>query len=186
MTEPLREEPNFVRVLSGADANQITFDPAIVTDITLNRGEMAEFEATEDFRVTGTGALLVAQFLVGQDYAGIATAGPMGLGDPSLSLAVPIEQYRRSYTVLAPNTFVLNYVNVIANAGAEVELDGMPITGFREVAGTGLASARIEIEPGSHALESNDFFGVVSYGFGTYTSYMVPGGLDLKPINTVE
>jgi hypothetical protein len=186
MTEPLRDEPNVVRVLSGADGNQIHFEPAVTADVTLGRGEMIEFEVAEDFRVTGTGALLVAQFLVGQDYAGIATAGAMGLGDPSLSLAVPTEQFRRSYNVLAPGTFTQNYVNVIAQADAQVAIDGEPVTGFQPVGGTGMATARIAVDPGQHELESSDFFGVVSYGFGTYTSYMVPGGLDLTPINVVE
>jgi hypothetical protein len=147
---------------------------------------MVEFEAAEDFRVTGTAALLVAQFLVGQDYAGIATAGPMGLGDPSLSLAVPTEQFRRSYSVLAPATFVRNYLNVIAPVDGAVEIDGEPVTGFQPVGDTGMATARVAVDPGQHELTSSDFFGVVSYGFGTYTSYMVPGGLDLTPINTVE
>ena len=85
ITQPLRSEPNVLRVLSGADGNQIHFEPAVQPDVTLNRGDMVEFEASEDFRVTGSDALLVAQFLVGQDYAGINTAGPMGLGDPSLT-----------------------------------------------------------------------------------------------------
>lgn len=186
MTEPLRDEPNIVRVVSGADGNQIHFDPAVAADVTLDHGAILEFEVAEDFRVTGTGALLVAQFLVGQDYAGIATAGAMGLGDPSLSLAVPTEQFRRSYSVLAPATFVQNYVNVIAPVDGAVEIDGEPITGFQPVGSTGMATARVAVDPGQHELSSSDFFGVVSYGFGTYTSYMVPGGLDLTPINTVE
>ena len=110
----------------------------------------------------------------------------MGLGDPSLSLAVPTEQFRRQYSVLAPETFPVNYLNVIAHEDAEVKLDGRAVTGFRPIPNTGMVTARVKVDPGPHELDSTDFFGVVSYGFGTYTSYMVPAGLDLAPINIVE
>jgi hypothetical protein len=185
-TEPLRSEPNIVRIVSGADENVIHFEPALMPDVTLDRGQSLEFETTKDFRVTGSKALLVAQFLVGQDYSGLENAMPMALGDPSLSLAVPTEQFRRSYSVLAPSTYILNYINVIAHDGDEVMLDGKPVTGFRAVPGTGMSTARVEVMGGRHDLNSMGYFGIVSYGFGTYTSYMYPGGLDLKAINTVE
>lgn len=193
ITEPLRQEPNVIRVVSGADGNRIHIEPSIQTeppmtmnDVSLNRGDFVEFETHDDFRITGSEALLVAQFLVGQDYEGIGTAGDMGLGDPSLSLAVPTEQFRRQYSVLAPETFPLNYLNVVAHENAQVELDGDTVTGFRPIRGTGMVTARVKIDPGPHELVSSDFFGVVSYGFGTYTSYMVPAGLDLAPINIVD
>ena len=47
---------------------------------------------------------------------------------------------------------------------------------------------RHEIQPGSHGIyltteEDGLDFGIVVYGYGQYTSYMYPGGLDLEVIN---
>jgi hypothetical protein len=186
VTKPLREEPNVIRIVSGDDGNEIAFTPAVAPPMTLARGQMFEFETSVDFNVTGSRALMVAQFLVGQDYAGILSAGPMGLGDPSLSLAIPTEQFRASYTILVPESYELNLINVTARAGSQVLLDGQAVAGFVPVPGTSMATARIEISKGQHDLRADEPFGVVSYGFGLYTSYMYPAGLDLKRINDVN
>ncbi|MCC6874868.1 MAG: IgGFc-binding protein [Sandaracinaceae bacterium] len=188
-TQPLRSEPNLVRILSGRDNNNITFDPASVHGpVTLNRGQYLEFEASQDFRVTGSDAILVGQFLVGQDYGGIGTSGDMGNGDPSMSLAIPTEQFRTEYAFLAPTTYAQSWVNVIGPVGAEVTIasnGGAPaaVTGWRPVGGTGMQTARMMVPGGSHTMRSTSPFGGVVYGFGSYTSYMYPGGLDLNQIN---
>ncbi|MCB9591640.1 MAG: IgGFc-binding protein [Sandaracinaceae bacterium] len=184
-SQPIRSEPNLVRILSGADGNSLSFDPAPpgVSATTLNRGQILEFEARESFRVTGSAALMVAQHLVGQDYAGISTAGDMGEGDPAMSLGIPTEQFRTQYSFLAPTTYTRSYVNVTAPSGATVTLDGSPVTGFMPVGGTGYSVARIMISGGQHNITGDQPFGIVVYGFGSYTSYMYPGGLDFEEIN---
>jgi hypothetical protein len=186
VTKPLREEPNVIRIVSGADGNQLAFTPAVAPAMTLARGQMFEFETGIDFNVTGSKALMVAQFLVGQDYAGILSAGPMGLGDPSLSLAIPTEQFRASYTILVPESYELNLINLTARAGSQVLLDDQAVPGFVPVPGTSMATARVEVSSGQHDLRADEPFGVVSYGFGLYTSYMYPAGLDLKRINEIN
>ncbi len=179
-----RTEPNIVRVISGRDGNMVTFDPAGVgTPRVLNRGEVMEFEASQSFRVTGTEALLVGQFVVGQDYAGYGTSGEMGQGDPAMSLGIPTEQFRTSYNFLAPSTYLTSYVNVTAPAGVTVLLDGNPVGGFQPVGGTGYQVAQVMVSAGQHTISSDQPFGIVVYGYGTYTSYMYPGGLDLNAIN---
>ena len=40
--------------------------------------------------------------------------------------------------------------------------------------------AKLKIAGGSHLAESSSTFGIAVYGVGSYTSYMYPGGLDLK------
>ena len=111
------------------------------------RGESVEFEVRESFRVTGTESLLVAQYLVGQDYAGVNTAGMEGEGDPSFSLSVPSEQYRTSYSFLAPSTYPTNYVNVTSPSGSTVLLDENPVDGFTPVGSTGFQTARVAVTP---------------------------------------
>jgi hypothetical protein len=186
ITQPLRSEPNLIQIVSGDDGNALTFDPASVhAPATLGRGDVLVLEAREDFRVTGSGALLVGQLLVGQDYDGYGSSEPMSNGDPALSLAVPSEQFRTSYTFLAPTTYAVSYVNVTAPDGAQVLLDGAPVTGFRPVGGTGQSTARVMIDGGAHRMSSDRPFGIVVYGFGSYTSYMYPGGLNFERINLI-
>jgi hypothetical protein len=175
--------PNVVRVLSRSDGNRITFTPAVHAPVTLGQNEFVELEFSQDFRVNGSDAILVAQFLLGQEYNGRHTSGSFGKGDPSMSLAIPTEQWRKRYPFLTPETYTDNYVNVIARAHQLVLLDGGAVSGFTPVKGTNLSTARIPIKAGQHVIESQQPFGIVLYGYAPYTSYMMPGGLDLNPIN---
>ena len=62
-------------------------------------------------------------------------------------------------------------------------LDGVPVSGFSGIGGSGYGVARVEIPGGSHEIASTDEFGITCYGYGNYTSYMYPGGLDVDQIN---
>lgn len=183
ITQPIGTEPNLIRILSSHDANSLTFDPpGAHAPVVLNRGEMIEFEARESFRVTGTDAFAVAQFLVGQNYAGVEATGTP-VGDPSISLAIPTEQFRTDYAFLAPSTYTRSFVNVTAPMDATITLDGAAVSGFTPVGSTGYGVARVMISGGSHHISGTAEFGIVVYGFGEFTSYMYPGGLDLEVID---
>jgi hypothetical protein len=183
VTQPIASEPNVIRILSSHDGNSLTFDPPTAhPPVVLSRGEFVEFEARESFRVSGTNAFSVAQFLVGQNYAGVEATGT-DVGDPSLSLGIPTEQFRTDYAFLAPTTYTRSYVNVTAPMGASVMLDGTPVGGFVPVGSTGYGVARVMIPGGAHHITGSAEFGIVVYGFGEYTSYMYPGGLDLEAID---
>ncbi len=183
VSEPLRKEPNLMRVMSGADGNTVAFSPEVRDEVSLDSGEFIEFEAHEHLRVRGDKPLMVAQFLVGQDYAGYADSGPDGMGDPGMSLGIPVEQWRKQYAFLAPGTFSRNYVNVIAGQDALILLDGEPVGDWQPIEGTPMASSRVEIDGGQHTVEAMRPFGIVVYGYARYTSYIYPGGLDLRQIN---
>jgi len=185
LSEPIREEPNLIRVLSNSDDNEITFTPDVYESVSIDSGEYIEFIADRDFRVRGTDAILVAQFLVGQDYSGFQSSGLRGEGDPGMSLAIPQEQWRERYAFLAPDTFPDNTVIVIANEDQAIVLDGRLITGFRKIEGSTMSAARVAIKSGQHAIEATSTFGIVVYGYALYTSYIDPGGLDLRVINII-
>jgi hypothetical protein len=183
ITQPVGSEPNLIRIVSSHDANSLTFDPPSAhAPVTLNRTQFIEFEASTSFRVTGTDSFSVAQLLVGQNYAGVEATGT-DVGDPSLSLGIPTEQFRTSYSFLAPSTYTRSYVNVTAPMDASVMLDGTPVTGFSAVGSTGYGVARVMISGGAHEMTGSAEFGIVVYGFGAFTSYMYPGGLDLEAID---
>ena len=185
-TRELRGEPNILRVLSGADDNIIEFTPAGAhAPITLARGEHMQFEFREDMMVRGSGPLLVAQLLVGQEYAG---GTPESVGDPSLAIAVPIEQFRSSYTFLTPESFRRNYATVVAEVGSEISVTNalgitMMVSDWRGIRETNMQVADVFLPGGPTSMVGTESFGVVVYGHAKYTSYMYPAGLHVLPIN---
>lgn len=171
----------FVRVLSAADANEITFDPPVHAPVTLGAGQWIEIgPVAQDFRVLGKNKISVAQYMVGEDFSGTS----VGAGDPALSVAIPKEQYRVAYTFLAPTTYTHNFVNVVAEPGAGVSIDGaiIPDAEFTPIGSTGFGVARHKIAGGAHSMKGDKNFGIVVYGYGSYTSYMYPGGLNLEDV----
>lgn len=185
-------EPNIVRIVSGADSNVIRFAPSHPTlgaQTSLNKGQWVEFEAATDYHVNADFAIMVGQFLVGQNYY---TDNLEYHGDPAYSLMVPTEQFRASYSFLAPSTITYNFVNVtkrVNEGGPTVFLDDEPIpdSAFTAPIGTtGYGVARVPIDGTHHTITSTEPFGIVVYGFATFTSYSYPGGLDLNYINPVD
>jgi hypothetical protein len=177
--------PDLFRVVSAVDGNTITFDPpAVHAAMTLGKGAWAEFTATTDFDATGSGPFMLVQFMVGQDFNGYQSGGN-NPGDPAMTTAVPVEQYRSSYIFLTPATYNQNYVNVAAPVGIAVTLDGAAIdpAKFTPIGGGGFAGAQLSISAGTHTISASMPFGIQVYGLAPYTSYMYPGGLDIKTIN---
>lgn len=185
-TKPLtaapKDEPNVYRILSGTDGNSLTFDPNVAQAKTLNAGEYMEFEAKGGFKVSGSGRVAVAQYMVGQNY-NPSDVPTTDWGDPSLGLGIPVEQYRTNYDFLSPESYVKSYVNIIAATGTAITLDGNPVQGsFTAIGSTGYGYLWLEIQPGAHHMSSGAKFGITVAGFAPYTSYFYPGGLDLNAI----
>lgn len=168
-----------MRIVSGEDGNSVQFDPPIAPPFSLARGEYREFSVRQPVFVSASKRLMIAQFLLGQGEQDRVA------GDPSLSLAVPVDQYRTSYDFVSPGTYAQNLVDIVATEGDVVTLDGKVVSGFAPVGDSAFRVASVELrEAGAHALRSSSAAGVgmVLYGYGDYTSYMLPGGLDLAPL----
>lgn len=177
-----RNVPDVVRVLSASDGNRVTFQPQVHSDVVLDRGAYIEFVVDEPFVATGTDAIMVAQFLVGQHYGD----EPAETGDPAMSLGIPSEQWRNSYAFMTPSTYEDDFVSVIAPQGATVMLDDVAIDGWQAIEGTQLASTDVSVRAGQHRMTGTTPFGITAYGYALYTSYAYPGGLDLRVINGPE
>jgi hypothetical protein len=123
--------------------------------------------------------ILVAEYMVGGQQSNI--------GDPAMTVGIPVEQYRTSYAFHAPTNYETNYVNVVARLSDSVFLDGSPtaLSGFEPIGGTDYGLLRVLLDDtgdGTHRLDSTHPFGITVYGYGQFTSYWYPGGLDLEPI----
>ncbi len=191
VTQSHREnnEPDVWRILSGADNNVVRFNPASIHgEVRLNRGQYVEFEARGAFEIRSTEPILVGQFIVGQSYNDYPAGSEMPPGDPAFSLAVPSEQWRHAYNFLAPSSYDQSYVNITTTEGGRgsIELDGSNLSGgaWEPIGDSGYYSLRANITPGSHGIRSTSstIFGITVYGYGQFTSYMYPGGLNLEQI----
>ncbi|MCP4868494.1 MAG: hypothetical protein GY898_07225 [Proteobacteria bacterium] len=166
--------PSWYRVVSGGDANQITFSNDVAPTALLNEGDFVEFLGFGDFVIEGTRPLFVTQAMLGED------ATQTNSGDPALGSGIPLAQWRDEYDFLVPDTYSSNWLNVVAPDGAEIYLDGLIIDTWEEIDDAAFSVARIELEPGAHRVESVDDegFGITSYGYAAYTSYFHPGGMN--------
>jgi hypothetical protein len=170
-----------VRIVATHADTVLTFDPPqanIATQLE-KPGDFMEIPSTsEDFSISADHKILVAEYMTGQEAGG-------GTGDPAMSLAVPVDQYRLDYQFHAPVNYEEGYVNVVAPTGARIELDGEVLTGFAAIGGSGFGVLRVELDrggTGDHRLVGDAPFGISVYGYGDFTSYWYPGGLDLAPI----
>ncbi len=178
---------NVVRVLPAFEATTVTVNPPQngVSGGTLSPGQYLEFEASTPFEVTGSSAILVAQYLRGQ----YATTPESARGDPAMTVLVPAEQYRSDYTFILPSSYNAstngqNHLLVVRSPGAALTLDGAPVTASWQPIG-GREIAVIPLAGGTHVINGTEPFGLVAYGLGSFTSYATPAGLNLTPITVL-
>jgi len=162
------------RVVALNGSTQVSFDPPVTGAQTLSSGQVIDFETDQDFVVTSTDKVSITQTMLGQDELGAT------IGDPAMGSGIPWLQVRNEYDFLTPSTFTENWVNVVANSGTTVLLDGAQIGGWQAIDSTGYSVARVSLSAGSHHIESQDAtgFGITTYGYAQYTSYLYPGGLN--------
>jgi hypothetical protein len=174
----------FVRIIATAADTTVSYDPPIAGAPTTiaSPGDFIEIARNpQSFTITADRKVMVAQYMEGSTVAG-------GTGDPSMALAVPVEQYRSQYLFHAPLNYTTNYVDVIARTGTTVTLDSVLLTGFTPIGTSGYSLARVTpLGPGlggdgNHTITGSTPFGISVYGYGTDTSFWYPGGLDLRLI----
>jgi hypothetical protein len=171
-----------VRIIATSANTQLTYDPpqAGAPATIAQAGGFVEIPNTAaSFKITADQKVLVAQYGTGQSAGG-------NTGDPDIALAVPVEQFRTEYLFHAPTNYESNYVDVTAPTGATVMLDGAPLS-FAPIGTTGYSLSRVTLtngpnNDGNHSIQGNMAFGITVYGYGQYTSYWYPGGLNLNTI----
>jgi hypothetical protein len=187
----------YVKIIGTVAGTTLTYDGITApTPTTIGAGGVVFFQALQNFHVTASQPIEVAQFMESEDNFGALCDGvvpPEGqtCGDPAMSQAVATAQFRESYGFSAPANYYENWVNVIAPTGTTVTITDTP-TNHTITAGSAIGSssgyyvANVSLCAnnlagctGNHTATASKGFGIEVYGYGSYTSYMYPGGLNL-------
>jgi hypothetical protein len=191
-----------VRIYGNFDGTQLTFLPSAPMGCpsVINAGDVVECGGpvamcatcgagnvvTQDFEVQGDHAFAVGTFSLGGQIVDPNTKPPMQQGDPDQSMATAVKQYRTKYVFLAPTDYEENYAVVIAPSGTKVTIDGVAAAAAATPVGTGgFGVMRIPLaagNAGAHVLTATNPVGLQVMGYGAYTSYTYPGGLNLAYI----
>ncbi|HQK17430.1 MAG TPA: IgGFc-binding protein, partial [Polyangiaceae bacterium] len=189
---PAGRPRQMVRIHGLVDDTLVSFDPpSAYQSIRVRRGETVDLDlpkeqsSAREFMVSSTHPIGVTQYMVGnlaEPYQ--AQAAGINLGDPSQTFVVPVSRYLKRYFLAVPTGFEQHRVDIVASTGSEVYFDGRLISpeSFRAVGASGFSVARLEhLEPGKrHEIRGEKALGVQVYGFGPYTSWMAPGGIELR------
>ena len=150
----------------------------------INAGDVVNLGVVnQDFEVQGTNEFAVTTLMLG----GTAVDPSTGEGNPSMSMMVPVEQYRSDYVFLAPDDYDISFADVVQKMGSPLTLDGAMVTVMPSAIGTsGYGVARIPLSrnanAGAHIISGLAPFSLQVLGYGKYTSYQYPGGANLAQI----
>jgi hypothetical protein len=180
-------EPDYVRILAQKAGTQVTFKPAVFATVAgncaaLGPGQFCDVKVMGDTEISSSEPILVGHFLESSTWLNRAGTNAVGTGDPSMAIAVPIEQFRKDYAVLVPSQYAENYISIAAAATGGVTLDNVPVTLTAFPGGGTHRAARVLVPAGPHKITCADGCGITVYGYSGSVSYMFAGGLDLKPI----
>ena len=177
-----------VRVYGNIDGTKLTFpgkNPGVPA--TINAGQVVDLGVVkDDFEILGDQPFAVASFSVGADMIDPGKPTAQQKGDPDQSLMVSTEQYRTKYVFLAPSDYDVSFIDVVQPMGATLTLDGATVGVAPTAVSSGSGVARIQLGPGNngaHVLTATEPVGLQVMGYGTYTSYQYPGGLNLSEIS---
>ncbi|MBK8260053.1 MAG: IgGFc-binding protein [Nannocystis sp.] len=168
-----------IRIVATTDATTLTYDPpqAGAPTAIAKAGDYVEIaQNSSDFKIEANYKIVVAQYMLGQDAGGNS-------GDPAMTIAVGVDQYRDDYLFHAPTNYEKNFVNITAPMGTNVTLDGAAVGGFVAIGATGFGVARVQLNnngDGNHRITADKAVGTSVYGYGQYTSFWYPGGLNLE------
>lgn len=176
-------EPDVIRFVGAAEAATVTTTlPAPFDSFTLQPGEVRTTWTQDNFTATGDKPFMLGQLLVSQEFVDGGY-----LGDPSLTVFPPVDQYRSEYIILTPGSWDQSWVVIAAPVGSSVSIDGVSPAGCRvepggTIDGVTYESRACPLVEGTHALSGDQPFGIVAYGYAGAGSYAFVGGADVKKI----
>ena len=168
--------PGFTGVTSCMD--RLDAEGAIV----LSANEVCEFGTRAPVALNANNPLMVMGIISGQGSTGVAQAFGAAAGDPAIFLVPPDRQYRSDYAFLVPDTYENDYLTVIADADAQIMLDGAPVdlAGAEAIPGSTRVYQHIALSDGPHRVTGDQSFGILVLAFDDFVSYAFTGGLNLS------
>jgi hypothetical protein len=121
-------EPEYYRVVSASDAKitVTTTLPAPYDTFELDgAGQSATLTSYDNFQLTASGPVIVADVQASQEAAGVQRGLPGG--DPSLVYTSPVEQWRSDYVLLTPDKYAFDFVIISARRDVTVYLDSQKV-----------------------------------------------------------
>jgi gliding motility-associated-like protein len=179
ITSPLmtRSSDQF-RILAMENSTSIQIN--VGTPINLNAGQYYETSLSQASFITSNNPISVAQYSQGTSCDNVTS-------DPFMIILSPVEQFIDNIVFQAFSTSVINqfYTNIITKTANTnlVTLDGSTLTGWSTVPSNNLFSyIRINIDQGTHILDSDSGFTAIVYGFGNVDSYGYLAGANVKAL----
>lgn len=180
---------HIVRLYGNVDGTTLSFPSGTAppnAPTTIHAGQVIDLGVvTQSFEIAGDNAFAVATFMLAASLVDAATPATEQMGDPSQSAATAVEQFRTKYVFLAPSDYAESYVDIVQPLTASVSLDGAPISATPQTLGSGFGLTRVALPSGgsgAHVLEASEPVGIQVIGYGKFTSYQYPGGLNLALI----
>ncbi len=177
ITSPLmtRSSDQF-RILAMENSTSIQINGG--APINLNAGQYYETSLSQASFITSNNPISVAQYSQG-------TTCDNTLSDPFMIILSPVEQFIDNIVFQAFNTDVIHqfYSNIITKTANTnlVTLDGSTLTGWSTIPSNNLFSyTRININQGTHILDSDSGLTAIVYGFGEDDSYGYLAGANVK------
>lgn len=176
-------EPDVLRIVAQKAGTTVTFNPAPASGTcgTLGPGQFCQVKIAGDTAVTATQPVLIGHYLESSIWQSEFDGSAVGDGDPSMAIAVPIEQFRTDYTILIPSQYQQNFLSIATGNSGDVFVDGTKLSGLTSFGGQ-FRAARPGVNAGQHHITCANGCGVLVYGYSDAVSYMFAGGLDLKQI----
>lgn len=177
-----------VRIYGNVDGTTLTYNGAKPPGApsTINHGDVADLGmVSRDFEISGNHEFAISTFMLGGSLLDPGAGTGKEEGDPSQSQMTAVEQYRKKTIFLAPDDYDISYADVVAQSGTTLTLDGAAVSASPQPISSGYSIWRIKLGPGvggAHVLTGTQPFGIQVMGYGLYTSYQYPGGLDLSAI----
>jgi gliding motility-associated-like protein len=176
------------RVIASEDNTTVSIENSKIIKVSLNRGEIHEFDTSEPIFVLASKPIQIAQYLIGNRCSGLNPNG-----DPSMLILNSIEQTKDTVTLFNSSLQAItsNFINVIMRTVdvPTVLFDGVPIQSLPNItkiaANPKYSYITIRVQAGAHTIIAKGC-GVIAnvYGYGEAESYAYGGGANYRDINT--
>ena len=178
-----------LRVLATRDQTEVILNG--VSRTTLQGGQVLDQALTEPLHVTASQPILVAII----DRTAQRSGGVSRIGDPSMLVVPPTEQFLPAYTCISIEpkpgqaaTFNEHHLTLIAPMASEATLtvDGAPAGTLQPIPTTSFGYVHVRVLEGTHRAECEKPFGIIAYGYGPAESYGYTGGMAFEPLNRAK